>query len=208
MALLKKHEHATQDEIEICEDKEACIEQLIGNENIDECIKIVDSIMKNEGGALELVHLLAEEKIYNKTLISHIAALLSKIDPKLAPIDAILELMKVENAFVRNAAISILQDYGKEIKYYIVKYLIGDDRDLRIFAINVLGDVNFSESREMLVELLEKEHDINVAMTAVDYMRELGFLQDIPLLESLKKRFNNEPYVEFAVNKVIAAIKG
>ncbi|HIP60441.1 MAG TPA: HEAT repeat domain-containing protein, partial [Campylobacterales bacterium] len=109
---------------------------------------------------------------------------------------------------VRNLAISILQDYGNAIKYYIVKYLIGDDRDLRIFAINVLGDVAFSESRDMMVELLESEEDVNVAMTAVDYLGEIGLEEDIPLLVSLKDRFPDEFYVSFAVDTAINAIKG
>ena len=89
-----------------------------------------------------------------------------------------------------------------------MKFLIGDDKDLRIFAINVLGDVDFSESRDMLVELLEHEEDINVAMTAVDYMGEIGEEEDIFLLESLKERFNGDFYAEFAVDGAVKMIKG
>jgi len=88
-----------------------------------------------------------------------------------------------------------------------VKFLIGDDRDLRIFAINVLGDVNFPQSREMLIELLEKESDINVAMTAVDYMAEIGEIENIPLLETVKSRFQ-DTYADFAIDNAIRSIRG
>jgi HEAT repeat protein len=118
-----------------------------------------------------------------------------------------MDLLKEKNAYIRNIGITILQCYGDAIKYYIVKFLIGDDRDLRIFAINVLGDVNFAESREMLVELLQNENDINVAMTAVDYLAEIGEIQDIDLLESVKKRFD-DAYVVFAINNAIRQIQG
>jgi HEAT repeat protein len=118
-----------------------------------------------------------------------------------------MDLLKIKNAYIRNLGITTLQSYGDAIKYYIVKFLIGEDRDLRIFAINVLGDVNFPESREMLVELLEHEQDVNVAMTAVDYMAEIGEPRDIPLLESVKSRFD-EPYVAFAVDNAIRTIRG
>lgn len=188
---------------------------------INECIKIIlespntqnksvaiSELIKFKDGPQKLVWLLKEGKIVDKALISHASALLAKLDPKSAPIDEVLELLKVEDAFVRNHAISILQDYGNEIKYYIIKYLIGNNRDLRIFAINVLGDVNFSESREMLLDLLKNEQDVNVAMTAVDYFREIGMPEDIPFLESLKERFKNEPYAIFAISKTIEAIKG
>ena len=75
-------------------------------------------------------------------------------------------------------------------------------------SINVLGDVNFPESRDMLVELLEDEEDINVAMTAVDYMGEIGEVEDIELLESLKERFKDDVYANFAVDGAIKMIKG
>ena len=60
----------------------------------------------------------------------------------------------------------------------------------------------------MLVELLETEQDINVAMTAVDYMGEIGEEEDVVLLESLKDRFSGDPYAEFAVNTAIKLIEG
>ncbi len=143
-----------------------------------------------------------------KNISAHMAAQLAKIPSQHAPIEKIMELLKLKNAYVRNLAISTLQDYGDAIKYYIVKFLIGDDKDLRIFAVNVLGDVNFAESRDMLLELLESETDVNVAMTAVDYMAEIGELQDIPQLEALKSRFEDEPYVMFGINRAIECIKG
>jgi len=148
------------------------------------------------------------QEVEDHKIVDIIGMILAGIDGEIAPIDEILTLLQRENPYVRNQAISILQDYGNAIKYYIVKYLIGEDRDLRIFAINVLGDVAFPESRDMLVELLEDEQDVNVAMTAVDYLGEIGLEEDLLLLESLKERFPNEFYVSFAVDSSVNAIKG
>ena len=168
---------------------------------------IIESMIEMDGGAKFLV-----EELKNvdtpKNISALIASQLSKLPAKKAPIEAIMELLKLKNAYVRNLGISMLQDYGEAIKYYIVKYLIGDDKDLRIFAVNVLGDVNFAESRDMLVELLGHEEDINVAMTAVDYMAEIGEPEDVELLENVKARFDKEPYVQFAVDRAIEQIKG
>jgi 2C-methyl-D-erythritol 2,4-cyclodiphosphate synthase len=60
----------------------------------------------------------------------------------------------------------------------------------------------------MLVELLETEQDVNVAMTAVDYLAEIGEEEDIALLETVKERFKDEYYAVFAVDQAIACIKG
>jgi len=167
----------------------------------------IEQMAEFEGGGKMLVRLLIDTPFIHKDMASNIASYLSKMDKKRAPIEAVMDLLKVKNAYIRNLGITTLQSYGDAIKYYIVKFLIGEDRDLRIFAINVLGDVNFAESRVLLAELLENEKDINVAMTAVDYMAEIGEPADIPLLESIKIRFD-DPYAAFAIDNAIRAIKG
>lgn len=167
----------------------------------------VEMMAQMEGGPKKLSELLGDSSL-QKDELSLVGSTLARLDPKQAPVEEIMEQLKSQDAFIRNFAITILQDYGAHIKYYIVKFLIGDDRDLRIFAINVLGDVGFSESRVMMVELLESEQDVNVAMTAVDYLSEIGEEEDIPLLESLKERFRDEPYVTFAIDRTIRVIRG
>lgn len=160
-----------------------------------------------EGGARYLAKRLAEDPYISKEMAVKIASILAKLDPEAAPIETVMELLKVHNAYIRNLGISILQGYGSAIRESIAAFLNGDDSDLRIFAINVLGDVDFAESRELLAALLEKEEEINVAMTAVDYMGEIGEERDIPLLESLKERFD-DPYAAYAVDSAIRAILG
>lgn len=207
MALVKKHVAQSVDELPTFATLEEAVAFCESASDFDKKSYAVEQISTLEGGGRFLVEKLIEHST-NKDLAVRIAAVLSNMEPKRAPIEAVMELLKLDNAYIRNLGISILQAYGDAIKYYIVKFLIGDDRDLRIFAINVLGDVNFAESRDMLIELLEKEEDINVAMTAVDYMAEIGEEEDIPLLESLKERFKHDAYATFAVDGAITSIKG
>lgn len=208
MALIKKHNLPVTFECpEFAALEEAYAYYAANEGEFDKQSYAVEQMAQFDGGGKMLVSLLVDNPFIHKDMAANIAAILSKMDRRRAPIEAVMELLKVRNAYIRNLGITTLQSYGDAIKYYIVKFLIGDDRDLRIFAINVLGDVNFAESREMLIELLEKEKDINVAMTAVDYMAEIGEPSDIPLLESIKQRFD-DPYVIFAVDNAIRAIKG
>jgi len=207
MALVKTHEVQEFEELETFSSFEEAKEAFLNASDDAEKDYIVDEIVKFHGGGEFLIEYIQKNEV-EKNLATKIASVISSMDPDEAPIEMIMELLKLEDAYIRNLGISMLRDFGGSIKYYIVKFLIGDDRDLRIFAINVLGDVDFAESRDMLVELLENEEDVNVAMTAVDYMAEIGEEEDIPLLESLKERFAGEFYVEFAVDGAIKMIKG
>lgn len=208
MALVKKHVKQEIEDLPKFSTLEDAIGYFESNDESDKIDYTIEEIAKFEGGGEYLVSCINSVEHIEKSFLTKIASVISNMDPEEAPIEAIMELLKLDNAYIRNLGISMLRDFGDAIKYYIVKFLIGDDRDLRIFAINVLGDVNFAESRDMLVELLEDEDDINVAMTAVDYMGEIGEVKDIELLESLKERFKNEFYVEFAVDGAIKMIRG
>jgi len=207
MALVKKHVEQVIEELPTFSNLEEAQSYCSSSEDRSKKDYAVDEIVKFPGGPEYLVSLISNDS-RDKKVLTKIASVISSMDPEDAPIEDIMDLLKLDNAYIRSLGISILRDFGTAIRYYIVKFLIGDDRDLRIFAINVLGDVDFAESRDMLVELLEDEQDINVAMTAVDYMGEIGEVEDVELLESLKGRFEGEYYVEFAVDGAIKMIKG
>jgi len=206
MALIKKHVKQVVEEFPILSTLDDAIDYFRSNEDRSKKDYAVEEISKLGGGTFLVKYM--DSDCADKSVCTKIASTIATMNPEDAPIEDIMNLLKLRNAYTRNLGISILRDFGDSIKYYIVKFLIGDDRDLRIFAINVLGDVDFAESRDMLVELLEHEHDINVAMTAVDYMGEIGELEDIELLESLKKRFIGDFYAEFAVDGAVKMIKG
>lgn len=207
MALVKKHVQQEVNELPTFSALEEAIEFFNLTEDLSEKDYVIEEIIKFHGGADYLVEYINNDQT-DKKISTKVASVISTMTPDEAPIEKIMDLLKLENAYIRNLGISMLRDFGDSIKYYIVKFLIGDDRDLRIFAINVLGDVDFAESRDMLVELLQTEQDVNVAMTAVDYMSEIGEEEDIALLESLKERFSGEFYVEFAVDGAVNMIKG
>jgi len=207
MALKKSKEIDVESEYPTFSDLRDYVSYFYNEDEHDKKHYALDSFVNFDDGLIELIEILKDEE-QDKDILTYVATIFVGLDPKDAPIDDIMELLKIENAFIRNLGISILQSYGSEIKYYIVKFLIGNDRDLRIFAINVLGDVNFEESRDMMLELLESEEDINVAMTAVDYLAEIGEEEDIEILEGLKDRFKGDPYATFAVDNTIKMIKG
>ncbi len=206
MALIKKHVAQVVEELPNFSHLDDAIDFFTAQHERDKIDYAIEEIARLDGGSFLVSYMNDDEA--DKDICTKIASVISNMDVDDAPIEEIMDLLKLDNAYIRNLGISILRNFGDSIKYYIVKFLIGDDRDLRIFAINVLGDVDFSESRDMLIELLETEQDINVAMTAVDYMGEIGEEEDIPLLESLKERFSGDFYAAFAVDGAIKMIRG
>jgi hypothetical protein len=118
----------------------------------------------------------------------------------------LLKMLKSDNAYLRNATITFLQEYGEEAKQFIQTLMNDKDRDMRIFAINILGDVSFEDSLDMLREFIKKESDINALMTAIDYLGEIGEEKDIQLLQEIKKKFNDD-YLNFGIDLAIDRIK-
>jgi len=122
--------------------------------------------------------------------------------------DNFTKSLQSTNVYLRNIAIKYLQNSNEEATIFIEKLLRSSDKDIRIFAINILGDVQYDKSVEMLRYFLAQEDDINAMMTAVDYMGEIGSQEDIALLETLKIAHKDDPYVCFGVDTAIDRIKG
>lgn len=141
MALIKKHVEQNVEELPTFNSFDEA-KVFFETDDIEKKAYTAEEIIKFKGGIEFLISELGDKDI-DKTTATKIASVISVMEPDDVPIESIMELLKIENAFIRNLGISMLQAFGDSIKYYIVKFLIGDDRDLRIFAINVLGDVNF-----------------------------------------------------------------
>ncbi len=118
------------------------------------------------------------------------------------------EMLKSDNAYLRNQVIIFIQNFGKEAKEFMKKLLSDSDKDIRIFAINILGDVRFDDSVDMLRYFLVQEGDINAMMTAVDYLGEIGNADDIELLESIKASHEDNPFVVFGVDMAVERLRG
>ena len=117
-------------------------------------------------------------------------------------------MLKSDNAYLRNAVITFLQEYGTDAKEFILRLMEDKDKDIRIFAINILGDVKYEDSVEMLRHFIVQENDINALMTAVDYFGEIGNSSDIELLQAIKQDKKDNAYVEFGIDMAISRIKG
>jgi len=154
--------------------------------------------------------LLQYDKLNNSdhSLLDHAFANFGSKPKRDDDFNSIFKMLESHNAYLRNKAITFLQDSGENAKGFIKKLLHDEQRDIRIFAVNILGDVKYEDSRIMLLELIQEEKDVNVLMTAIDYLGEIGDQDDTELLMSLKDKFTHEPYVAFGIDMACEKIKG
>ncbi len=172
----------------------AALDYIVRHKEISYVLRMLSEIFK-------------ENKLEEHVYIDYAFAAFSDKPRRDEDFQKMLDMLKSENAYLRNAIIVFLQGYGEEVRKFIEKLIDDEDRDIRIFAANILGDLRFEDSVNLLRYLIMKENDINVLMTAVDYLGEVGTKDDIAILESIKESYKDEPFVAFGVDAAIKKLK-
>ena len=208
---LKKESHQESDLREFNEFNEAKNVFIDSTKSIDERIEALDYILRHKEihFVLKILsELFKDNRVEEHPLIDYAFSNFGVKPKREEDFDEMFKMLKSDNAYLRNMAIKFLQEFGVEAKPFLEKLMSNEDKDIRIFAINILGDVRYEDSVDMLRYFILKEKDINAMMTAVDYLGEIGSEQDIELLEAVKTDYEDEPYVQFAIDTAIDRIKG
>jgi HEAT repeat protein len=125
-----------------------------------------------------------------------------------AVVEGLIPLLRSEDASLRNHAVEALQDLPDDVGPHMEMLLGDNDSDVRIFAINILANLHHPMAGIWLGQVLELDDNVNVCTTAVDVLAEVGTPDQIPGLEALPERFEDDPYVRFAVDTAISRIRG
>jgi len=143
------------------------------SKSIDERIEALDYILRHQEIHFVLrilSELFKENRVEDHPLIDYAFSNFSTKPKREDDFDEMFKMLKSDNAYLRNMAIKFLQEFGVEAKPFLEKLMNNEDKDIRIFAINILGDVRYEDSVDMLRYFILKEKDINAMMTAVDYL--------------------------------------
>lgn len=204
MALVKTS-ISKEENLEEIETLLECLTYFQTEEEIEKKYYALDKMKEFDGAGLVFLSILFDGEI-NPKYTSYVASILGKIKLTKDIFDGLFSLLEFENAHIRNLAIEIIQEQGNDVEEFFEDYLTNEDRDVRIFIANILGNTKLKKSREYLLKLIENEKDINICMTAVDYLGEIGEPEDIEFLKELKERFSGDFYAEFAINNAIEGI--
>lgn len=184
-----------KDKLKSTNERVLALEFLIENQTISHMLKLTNMVF-------------SENEVSEHIFIDMIFNSFHKKTKTNEDYDEFLKSLQSTNVYLRNMAIKYLQESNEEATLFIEKILNSKDRDIRIFALNVLGDIKYEKSVDLLRYFLVQENDINAIMTAVDYLGEVGNHEDLSLLEALKKEHQNNAYVVFGVDMAISRIKG
>ena len=121
-------------------------------------------------------------------------------------VTSLLPLLRSEDPALRNGAIEVLAGQPDAVAPYIEKLLGDADGDVRIFTVNLLGDLKHPNVPQWLAQVLVNDVNVNVVGAALEVLAEVGTPASLPALRSAAQRFADDAYIGFAVDLAIERI--
>ncbi len=115
-------------------------------------------------------------------------------------IAGLVQCLRSDSASLRNEAIEGMKQMPDQVAPIMRGLLNDHDADVRIFAVNILESLRHPEVEPWLIAVIENDPQVNVCATAVDLLGEVGSDASRHALHSLKARFSDEPYIQFATD--------
>ncbi|PKU26681.1 PBS lyase [Telmatospirillum siberiense] len=117
-------------------------------------------------------------------------------------------LLRSDDVPLRNAAIEALQEMPDAVAPHLRDLLADEDSDVRIFAVNILGALRHGQAPQWLTDVVRSDPHINVCAAAVDGLAEIGGPETLIDLEALRRRYEGNPFMEFAIDAAMRRIRG
>lgn len=119
----------------------------------------------------------------------------------------LMPLLRSEDAGLRNGAIEALAGMPAATAPRIQALLRDADPDVRIFTVNLLGDLRHAQVPQWLMQVLRHDAEVNVVCAAIEVLAEVGSAEHVAALEAAARRFSGDPFVGFAADVAIARIE-
>lgn len=120
---------------------------------------------------------------------------------------ALLPLLRSENAQLRNGAIEALAGMPDAVGPRIAGLLRDADVDVRIFTVNLLGELRHPQVLPWLLQVLAREPEVNVVAAAVEVLSEVGGPEHGSALRAARARFAGDDFIGFAVDMAVERIE-
>lgn len=124
-----------------------------------------------------------------------------------ASVDALLPLLRSEDAGLRNGAIEALAEMPQAVAPRVQALLHDADPDVRIFAVNLLADLRHPQVPDWLAQVLAEDSQVNVVAAAIEALAEAGSPRHVAALRTAATRFGSDPFLGFAARMAIDRIE-
>jgi len=113
------------------------------------------------------------------------------------------ELLKSEDAYIRNAGAEILALIGDSALDVLEKMITHIDKDVRQQTVNALGEGRLKAAPVLLRKVIEEDEDENVVAAAIEYLGEVGCgKEDREVIMRAANRFSS-PFFDYTVKTAI-----
>lgn len=121
-------------------------------------------------------------------------------------VDVLLPLLRSEDAGLRNGAIEALAEMPEQVAPRIAALLRDADSDVRIFTVNLLGELRHAQVSAWLAQVLAHDTQVNVVAAAIEVLAETGSPADIAALRAAQVRFAGDAFIGFATDMAVERI--
>jgi HEAT repeat protein len=115
----------------------------------------------------------------------------------------LLDLLRGEDAALRNDVIETLQCMGEGVIPEIEALLDDPDPDVRIFVVNILLSLRGKSVPDIALRVIARDPEVNVCAAALDVLAEVGRAEMADALRALPARFPDQPFLAFAVRSTL-----
>ena len=122
-------------------------------------------------------------------------------------VQALLPMLRSEDPGLRNGVIEVLSALPDAVAPHIEALLRDADSDVRIFTVNLLGDLPHPKVPRWLQQVLLEDSAVNVVGAALEVLAEVGTVESLPALRAVAKRFAGEAFIGFAVSLAVERIE-
>ena len=119
-------------------------------------------------------------------------------------IQAMLPLLRSDDAPIRNIAMDVLREVGSDDIPSIQPLLRDPDPDMRIFMSDILGCTGSRQAVPLLCEAMLKDPEVNVRYQAAVSLGTLAYPEAV---DALRQAMHDEEWVQFSVVEALTKIR-
>ncbi len=124
-----------------------------------------------------------------------------------AAVAVLMPLLRSEDAMLRNGAIEALAGMPSQVAPRVTALLQDRDPDVRIFTVNLLGELQHPKVPTWLIDVIDRDEQVNVVAAAIEVLAEVGSQGACEALQQVKQRFAAEPFIAFAADMATQRIE-